>query len=645
MTIAKHDSSFEAGIRAVADSIPHLFWINSADGTSEYVNQRWVEYTGLTLEKMQDVQFASFLHPDDVEPCQIAWGSALKTGQVYEIELRIKRERDGAFRWFLVRALPEREGGGKVTRWFGTLTDIDDQKRLSAVNANLTAAQNTSAALYESEAKFRTVFHKAPLGIAIVGLDGRWVQANETICRILGYTEAELRTMTFADITHPDDRAESQQASIDLRQGKIANADLEKRYVHRQGHPIWVRVYVSLLRDTAGVPTHFVAQMLDITEQKRVNGELIESKLFLNTVLDNLPVALFCKDGARGFGFNIWNKMATETWGLSEEAVMGKTDYDFFPKDQADYFREKDIAVMAGGVTVDIPEERVDTPDKGTLVLHTKKVPVAGSDGTPRFLLGISEDITMRKQNEAIIEAQRVRLVTAEKMTSLGVMAAGVAHEINNPLAIIAGGVEQIQNALKSESPDKSRITKLVTVIERTIQRISQIVDGLQFFARDGSKDAYAEIPVVQILEQTLAFCQERLKNHGIRLELLPIAEELKLWCQPTQVSQILLNLLNNAHDAILPLEEKWVRIQFLDREDHLELIVEDSGQGIPEAIAGKIFEPFFTTKDIGKGTGLGLSISKGIVDSHRGKMVLDRSSKNTRFVVSLPKRPESGKV
>jgi C4-dicarboxylate-specific signal transduction histidine kinase len=136
-----------------------------------------------------------------------------------------------------------------------------------------------------------------------------------------------------------------------------------------------------------------------------------------------------------------------------------------------------------------------------------------------------------------------------------------------------------------------------------------------------------------------VSFCLSRFKNHGTELLIDEIPENLSIECQSTQISQVLLNLLNNAFDAVQGLDSKSVRITIRDLGDRAEIRVADSGPGIPPEIAKKILEPFFTTKEVGKGTGLGLSISLGIVKSHAGTLILDSTKSHTEFVVTLPKR------
>lgn len=240
------------------------------------------------------------------------------------------------------------------------------------------------------------------------------------------------------------------------------------------------------------------------------------------------------------------------------------------------------------------------------------------------------------------IKEQRLKIISSAKMSSLGEMAGGVAHEINTPLATMNMRLEQLEVDFNDDSASKEEIVNSIHVLKLTTERIGKIVNGLRFFAREGSADALQPAFVHEIIMETLAFCQERFRNHGVELTLMPQEENyFKIHCRSVEISQVFLNLLNNSFDAIQSFEEKWVRIEITEKESYIAISFTDSGKGIPKHLHEKILQPFFTTKDIGKGTGLGLSLSKGIIESHSGRIYLDAQCPNTRFVIELPKVTE----
>ncbi len=239
--------------------------------------------------------------------------------------------------------------------------------------------------------------------------------------------------------------------------------------------------------------------------------------------------------------------------------------------------------------------------------------------------------------NDKLVTTQ-VQLVQTSKFASLGEMAGGIAHEINNPLAIIHGNAGAIKELAETPDPDLGLVRLLSERIENTTMRISKIIRGLRSFARDGEADPFDESNVTQIVNEVVDLCRERLAHQSVVLTVEPFPDSLVIECREIQIVQIIMNLVNNARDAIEELPDKWVRLCVQDAGDFVEICVSDSGSGVPEKIREKIFQPFFTTKELGKGTGLGLSISKGIVESHRGALFYDSFSPNTRFIVRLPK-------
>ncbi len=242
-----------------------------------------------------------------------------------------------------------------------------------------------------------------------------------------------------------------------------------------------------------------------------------------------------------------------------------------------------------------------------------------------------------RRISEKILSDLSIKALQASKMSTLGEMAAGIAHEINNPLAIIVGNASMIIQQLDSDQPDLSKIKEQVLKINNTSTRIAKIVKGLRTFSRNSDVEPYAPTPIAQIIQDTLDLCSERFKAQAIELRI-NYNKDLIIQCRPIQISQVILNLLINAFDAVQDLKEKWVALDVVDSGNSVRVSVTDSGPGIAPAIAEKIMDPFFTTKEVGKGTGLGLSISLGIAQAHQGNLRYDPQSKNTRFVLELPK-------
>jgi PAS domain S-box-containing protein len=246
------------------------------------------------------------------------------------------------------------------------------------------------------------------------------------------------------------------------------------------------------------------------------------------------------------------------------------------------------------------------------------------------------KDLSSEKAAALALEQSRAQMVLASKMSALGEMAGGVAHEINTPLAVIQMRTDQLLEYVEEGTLTNSVLINSLQAIESTVKRIAQIISGLRSFARDGSRDPMIIFRVSQIIEDTFSLCKEKFKSHGVALEF-DLKQDADIECRPGEISQVILNLLNNSFDAIQELPEKWIKIE-LNKIANLILIrVTDSGKGITPENQKKLMQPFFTTKEIGKGTGLGLSISRGLIESHHGKLTFDNLSQNTSFLISLP--------
>ena len=219
-------------------------------------------------------------------------------------------------------------------------------------------------------------------------------------------------------------------------------------------------------------------------------------------------------------------------------------------------------------------------------------------------------------------------------------MASGLAHEINNPLTIILGKLAQIRRTLEASSiPEKEEIFQKLKTIENSGDRIVKIIKGLKTYTRDDTVDLYSEVSFRTILENALDLCRTRITDSSVDFRISPISEKLFLECRPSQITQVILNLLNNAFDEASNSSEKWIGLEVVETTHIIRFSVTDSGKGISKENQEKLFQPFFTTKPPGKGTGLGLTVVKGIVEDHSGTIEYNPNFSNTCFVVTLPKK------
>jgi signal transduction histidine kinase len=240
---------------------------------------------------------------------------------------------------------------------------------------------------------------------------------------------------------------------------------------------------------------------------------------------------------------------------------------------------------------------------------------------------------------EKILQDREELLKDQAKLSSLGKMTASIAHDINNPLGVIIHRLHLVKTLLNKSEIDREALTRNLDHIQHSSEHISKIVRGLRNFTKGGS-EPLEQVKVSTIIEETLSYCIDRFQMNGIKLIVEP-SPDLEIECRASQISQVILNLLNNSFDAIVNTPQPWVKLRFMVDERVLKIIVTDSGHGIPDSIRNKMMEPFFTTK-ARAGTGLGLSISKGIMEDHHGRLYYDPSSNHTSFVMEFPYRQSS---
>ena len=231
-------------------------------------------------------------------------------------------------------------------------------------------------------------------------------------------------------------------------------------------------------------------------------------------------------------------------------------------------------------------------------------------------------------------------LIHAARLASVGEMATGVAHEINNPLTVINGRVELLKKKLERGPVDSEILRATLLSIGQMGDRITKIVKGLLSYGRHQDSDEMVVTQITTIVSETLDLYIQKMKNHGINFFMDEVKDTFIL-CHPIQISQVMVNLINNSIDATSELDDKWIKIlienKYEDSMQFWEVRFQDSGPGIPPEYQAKMMNPFFTTKEVGKGTGLGLSISRNIMASHNGQLIYDPLAPHTTFILKLP--------
>ena len=244
-----------------------------------------------------------------------------------------------------------------------------------------------------------------------------------------------------------------------------------------------------------------------------------------------------------------------------------------------------------------------------------------------------------RQHKEKLIKEQEKKIQSIEKLSSLGVMASGIAHEVNNPLAIISLATQHLNKYINE--PEKSSIknlSMLVNKIQRNVTRIENLIKALKIFSRQETKHTLQPSKLEKIIEDAIEQIKPRLEMQKIKFNYHNDNKDLYVEAVPALLTQVIVNMLNNSVDAVEEIKQPEISLKVIQVDKNIKIEIEDNGHGIPKDIQDKILEPFFTTKEVGKGTGLGLSLSKSIMDIHGGTLELDNESEKTRFVINLKK-------
>ena len=270
--------------------------------------------------------------------------------------------------------------------------------------------------------------------------------------------------------------------------------------------------------------------------------------------------------------------------------------------------------------------------------VYTTIVPFCDAKNRPYQYVAIRTDITRGKQAQQLVESERAKATYAEKMASLGQMAAGIAHELGNPIAALTTWLDVVANAVDAGNLEELDINSTLPMVKARAEQMRKIITGMLTFARDGSKDPYEAVNLAAVLQSVLEYSSYELRKSGVVLHNDLVGTHLICQGRQSELAQVFVNLISNSIDAIEELPDPWIRVSGFEDEDHVGVQFSDCGKGLPKEVQERIFDPFFTTKPTGKGTGLGLSISHTIINEHGGDLVVDSSAENTTFLITFPK-------
>jgi len=603
----------DANFRAIAEVMPHHVWTTNAAGEVEWVNARMAEFSGLSEAALLGWGWASGLHPDDAAAAHAAWRAALQRGDIYESEFRLRRA-DGVYRWFLARGVPVREDG-RILRWVGTGTDIEERK---AAEAASTRDRDRSWTL-------------SPV-IEIITTPAYDITAvNPAWTSVLGWTEAETVGRSIFEFIAPKDVAVSKNHGRDLAAARASGTCpgtysyhtvyLTKAGEHRQLAWIVVpeggRIY-GFGRDVTA----------EIEAGRALAGSLAERDRIWSSTNDLMGTAT---TEGRLLSVNpAWSRLL----GYGDEVLLGTPLLTFIaPEDHAK--SQQAVATLAAGRAVADFENRLVHQDGRVSLISWAAEPVEG------VFHMVGRDITQQRAAE---EALR----QSQKMEAVGQLTGGIAHDFNNLLQGITGSLDLL--AKRVAQGRASEIDRFITGAMGAANRASALTHRLLAFSRRQPLDprAVRANPLVTSMEDLL----RRTLGEHVALELVLAAGLWLTLCDAHQLENAILNLAINARDAMpdggrliietanAELDDAYAaRLRDVKPGQYVCICVTDTGTGMTPDVIEKAFEPFFTTKPIGQGTGLGLSMIYGFARQSEGYVkIYSEVGRGTTVKLYLPR-------
>lgn len=523
----------------------------------------------------------------------------------------------GIQKWVECVGEPIFDNQNGVVKLRGTIQDVT-----SAVELKLNAEQEHLEAERLRKQNLMILNH-SPVAVYECENNQNWTMKymSAFIEKLTGYSPTDFiedQVPSYASIVHPEDRLFVERTirkAIDHKKP----FDLSYRILAKSGETLTVWERGSFEPGTGNL----IGIIFDQTEQKSYERLLDESQTVAK--LGNWSFILQTQEIK-------WSNQMYQLFPEDRESgppSFEKHKSTVHPDDQS-HWSETVTACAQGGTSYKM-RFRVVHPDK-TLWIEALGNANRNAFGEIVSLSGTCQDVTETVKIEETLNTQRIKNIQTTRLASLGEMSAGVAHEINNPLAIISGNTQ----LLIQDLTDSEKTLKKLNGIAKASDRISKIVYGLKKFSRMSDRTERKACLLNDIVQETLYILESKAQHQYVKLTIENKSESL-VYCNQLEIEQVIINLVSNSLDAVKPLKEKWINIQIFDQSNLVVLQVHDSGSGVNLEIERKVFDPFFTTKNVGEGTGLGLSITKGILDEHSAEISLNKSFGHTCFEIKFP--------
>ncbi len=570
-------------------------------------NQAGLDLLGYSREELSTMSISDV----DAEPADVvdAHKELVRGINLIDFEHKLRR-KDGKIITVLNNSKTNFDKNCNITTIQSTLLDITERKQVEKE-------------LKESERKYRNLFEVAQEGIWVLDAKSYTTLVNKSMSDMLGYTEGEMigkHLFEFMD----DHGIKISKENIKRREAGIKEQhDFE--FLTKNGKRVITTIETAPIFDKDKNYIGAIAGVIDITDRKAAENELLASKKQYDQILDRSNAVVYIKDLQHKYLYA--NAVFYNLFKLIPENFINKTDYDLFDKEQAEIFIANDLRVATEQKHIRIHEKVIHNN-----IIHTyisDKFPLYDSDGKLYATCGISTDIT------DIIEAQQKEkdtqqlLVRKDRLINAGQLAAAVAHEINNPLTVLHGSLEEIKES--KDAPHEDIIDSMLSVS----RRMKKIINSLLIFTHQ--KFNLKQIMDINIIiNNTFLLISNILIKSSIEYTLELSDEKLETKVDQVRIQQVFINLIFNAMHAMK--KGGKLKVKSYVHKDSIIISFEDTGSGISEENMKSIFLPFFTTKEVGEGTGLGLSISHGIIEEHNGTIsVVSQLNEGSTFTIKLP--------
>lgn len=586
------------------------------------------------------------IYPDDRSRLQQALEQAIQSSSPYETDLRLLKP-DGAIGYIEARGKVDQNDQGQVTRVFGMVLDITERKQ-------------TEAALQQSEARVRATLEQAAVGIVEADMQGCFTRINQKFCEIVGYSEAELIGKPFAEITHPDDLAADHANVHRLVNGECSTFTMEKRYIHKNGHWIWVVLSVSIVKNQPD-DQFFIGVVQDISDRKRTEQALRQSEQRFRTLFEATPNPIQGYNRHREVIF--WNQASEALYGYSREEALGQpVEALIIPPEQHDLLIPVTDAWIAGeGDPLPNGELELQHKDGFRLTVHSSHVMLTNLEGEAEMYC-IDIDLRELKQAQVMLQQANTQLeLRVEERTAelrqakeaaeaanraKSVFLANMSHELRTPLNGILGYAQILQRGSSLSAEDQRGLEVIYQCGEHLLDLINDLLDLAKIEAQKLELSPQT-IHFGNFLASVTRMCRLKAEQKGLEFvaefsSQLPVSVQV----DTKRLQQILLNLLSNAikftDTGTVKLQVERVDVEGgSDAADSIRFRVHDTGVGISPDQLETIFLPFEQvghTARQAEGTGLGLAISRTLVRMMGGELLVkSHVNRGSLFQFDLP--------